>query len=150
MSSQSGNHQTPDDGTAENTFALRADLLGEPPSSTLANADAFSSPLEPLPSGWALLVVKGGPNAGSRFPLQQPTTSAGRHPGADIFLDDVTVSRHHAEFRLEKGEFRIVDVGGLNGTYVNRESVESAVLANGDEIQLGKFRLVFFTAPTTS
>jgi len=85
----------------------------------------------------------------SRFLLDQPVTSAGRHPGSDIFLDDVTVSRRHAEFRRDNGEFRVVDVGSLNGTYVNRKPVESAVLANGDEIQIGKFRLVFVTRPTT-
>jgi pSer/pThr/pTyr-binding forkhead associated (FHA) protein len=94
-------------------------------------------------------VVKRGPNAGSRFLLHHPITSAGRHPGAEIFLDDVTVSRRHAEFRLENGKFRIVDVGSLNGTYVNREPVDAAELASGDEIQIGKFRVVFFTAPTT-
>ncbi|EUA35508.1 oxoglutarate dehydrogenase inhibitor [Mycobacterium xenopi 3993] len=103
-----------------------------------------------LPAGSALLVVKRGPNAGSRFLLDQPTTSAGRHPDSDIFLDDVTVSRRHAEFRLEGDEFHVVDVGSLNGTYVNREPVDSAVLANGDEVQIGKFRLVFLTGPKPS
>ena len=72
-----------------------------------------------------------------------------RHPNSDIFLDDVTVSRRHAEFRREDGTFRVVDVGSLNGTYVNREPVDSAVLANGDEIRIGKFRLVFLTRPMT-
>ena len=85
-----------------------------------------------MPSGSALLFVKRGPNAGSRFLLDQPVTSAGRHPGSDIFLDDVTVIRRHAEFRREKGEFQVVDIGSLNGTYVNRQPVESAVLASGD------------------
>ncbi|MGE5696705.1 MAG: glycogen accumulation regulator GarA, partial [Candidatus Sericytochromatia bacterium] len=106
--------------------------------------------VEGLPSGSALLVVKRGPNAGSRFLLDQPVTSAGRHPGSDIFLDDITVSRRHAEFRSENGElFLVVDIGSLNGTYVNRQPVESAVLASGDEIQIGKFRLVFLTTTTT-
>ena len=103
-----------------------------------------------MPSGSTVLVVKRGPNAGSRFLLDQPVTSAGRHPNSDIFLDDVTVSRRHAEFRRENDEFRIVDIGSLNGTYVNREPVVSAVLANGDENQIGKFRLVFLTRLTTS
>ena len=84
---------------------------------------------------------------GTRFLLDQAITSAGRHPDSDIFLDDVTVSRRHAEFRLENNEFHVVDVGSLNGTYVNREPVDSAVLANGDEVQIGKFRLVFLTGP---
>jgi pSer/pThr/pTyr-binding forkhead associated (FHA) protein len=74
-------------------------------------------------------------------------TSVGRHPGSDVFLDDVTVSRRHAEFRWENDEFHVVDVGSLNSTYVNREAVDSAVLVNGDEIQIGKFRLTFLTKP---
>jgi hypothetical protein len=100
-----------------------------------------------LPPGMALLVVRRGPNAGARFLLDHDVTTSGRHPDSDIFLDDVTVSRRHAEFRLEGGEFQVVDVGSLNGTYVNREPVDSAVLANGDEVQIGKFRLVFLTGP---
>jgi pSer/pThr/pTyr-binding forkhead associated (FHA) protein len=84
-----------------------------------------------------------GPNVGARFLLDRPVTSAGRHPGSNIFLDDVTVSRRHAEFRVEDGEFWVFDVGSLNGTYVNREPVDSVALAGGDEIQIGKFRLLF-------
>lgn len=91
-----------------------------------------------------------GPNAGSQFLLDQPVTSAGRHPDSDIFLDDVTVSGHHVEFRLENGQFLLVDLDSLNNTYVNHEPVDSAVLVNGDEIQIGKFRLVFLTRPTTA
>src|SRR6266498_1641305 len=106
------------------------------PEPSVAGVDA-------LPGGSALLVVKRGPNAGSRFLLDRDTTSAGRHPDSDIFLDDVTVSRRHAEFRREGGEFVVIDVGSLNGTYVNREPVDQAVLAGGDEVQIGKFRLVF-------
>ena len=101
------------------------------------------SGLEGLPPGSALLVVKRGPNAGARFLLDRPVTSAGRHPGSDIFLDEVTVSRKHAEFRWENDELHVVDLGSLNGTYVNREAVDSAVLVNGHEVQLGKFRLMF-------
>jgi pSer/pThr/pTyr-binding forkhead associated (FHA) protein len=99
--------------------------------------------LEGLPSGSALLIVTRGPNAGSRFLLDQPVTSAGRHPRSGIFLDDITVSRRHAEFQRENDQFRVVDVGSLNGTYVNRQPVGSAVLVNRDEIQIGKFRLIF-------
>jgi len=103
--------------------------------------------VESLPAGSGLLVVKRGPNAGSRFLLDKDVTTVGRHPESDIFLDDVTVSRRHAEFHREGGEFLVVDVGSLNGTYVNREPVDNAVLANGDEVQIGKFRLVFLTGP---
>ena len=105
------------------------------------------SGIDELSNGSALLVIKRGPNAGSRFALNQPVTSVGRHPNSDIFCDDITVTRRHAEFRCQNNQFQVVDVGSLNGTYVNREPVQSAVLANGDEIQIGKFRLLFLTAP---
>ena len=95
----------------------------------------------------AILVVKRGPNAGSRFPLHQSVTSAGRDPRSDIFLDEVTVSRRHAEFRSERGELHVVDIGSLNGTYVNGQLIDSAVLTDGDEIQMGKFRLVLLIQP---
>jgi pSer/pThr/pTyr-binding forkhead associated (FHA) protein len=139
--------QTSDEITGETTSAFPgADFLNEP-DGLPTSAPTARSPAEGLPSGSALLVVKRGPNAGSRFLLDQAVTSVGRHPGSDIFLDDVTVSRRHAEFRWENDEFRIVDVGSLNGTYVNREAADSAVLVNGDEVQMGKFRLTFLTKP---
>lgn len=140
--------QTSEDVTGADTFAFRADLINEQHASA-AGADGTLSGLEEIPTGSALLVVKRGPNAGSRFLLDEPVTSAGRHPGSDIFLDDVTVSRRHAEFRLDNGGFQVVDVASLNGIYVNREPVESAVLANGDEVQIGKFRLLFLAGSTT-
>ena len=130
---------------AEQTSVFRADFLKEADESAAPVREVSYSGVESLPSGSALLVVKRGPNAGSRFLLDRPTTSAGRHPDSDIFLDDVTVSRRHAEFRKDDDEFQVVDVGSLNGTYVNREPVDSAVLSNGDEVQIGKFRLVFLT-----
>ncbi len=101
--------------------------------------------VEALPQGSALLVVRRGPNSGSRFLLDSEVTTAGRHPQSDIFLDDVTVSRRHVEFRRNHdGGFTVTDVGSLNGTYVNREQIDSVVLSNGDEVQIGKYRLVFF------
>ena len=102
---------------------------------------------EALPAGTALLVVRRGPNAGSRFLLDSDLTTAGRHPESDIFLDDVTVSRRHAEFYRQGGTFTVRDVGSLNGTYVNRERIEESGLNAGDEVQVGKFRLVFLTNP---
>ena len=102
-------------------------------------------PLEGLPPGSALLVVKRGPNAGSRFLLDAEVTTAGRHPESDIFLDDVTVSRRHAEFVREGDGFVVRDVGSLNGTYLNRGRIDAAALAGGDEVQIGKYRLVFLT-----
>lgn len=137
--------------TVETTSVFRADFLSDldtPAGDTVGGGSV--SGVDGLPVGAALLVVKRGPNAGSRFLLDQPTTSAGRHPDSDIFLDDVTVSRRHAEFRVDDGNFQVVDVGSLNGTYVNREPVDAAALANGDEVQIGKFRLVFLTGPKTA
>ncbi|HEX2298225.1 MAG TPA: FHA domain-containing protein [Pseudonocardiaceae bacterium] len=144
MSTNDGPGVPPERGP-EQTSVFRADFLAEPESVETPAPPVTG--VEALPAGSALLVVKRGPNAGSRFLLDQSTTSAGRHPESDIFLDDVTVSRRHAEFRREGGEFVVVDVGSLNGTYVNREPVDTAVLANGDEVQIGKFRLVFLTGP---
>ena len=143
------NDQRADDVAGERTSAFRADFTNEHDAAGTAAAEGQLFGAEALPPGSALLVVKRGPNAGSRFLLDQPTTTAGRHPNSDIFLDDITVSRRHAQFRCVSGEFQVVDVGSLNRTYVNREPVDSAVLANGDEVQLGKFRLVFLTGPTT-
>jgi pSer/pThr/pTyr-binding forkhead associated (FHA) protein len=146
----SGADQVSEEVTVETTSVFRADFLNELDAPATTSGDSSVSGVEGLPLGSALLVVKRGPNAGSRFLLDQPTTSAGRHPDSDIFLDDVTVSRRHAEFRLDGNEFQVVDVGSLNGTYVNREPVDSATLANGDEVQIGKFRLVFLTGPKSS
>jgi hypothetical protein len=101
--------------------------------------------VDSLPPGTGLLIVVRGPNAGSRFLLDDDFTSAGRHPDSDIFLDDVTVSRRHAEFYRQGDRFTVRDVGSLNGTYVNRERIEEAELFGGDEVQIGKFRLLFLT-----
>ncbi|GHH93130.1 hypothetical protein GCM10017779_35870 [Streptomyces capillispiralis] len=103
--------------------------------------------VDALPMGSALLVVRRGPNSGSRFLLDGDLTTAGRHPQSDIFLDDVTVSRRHVEFRRSPdGSFTVADVGSLNGTYVNRERIDQVALSNGDEVQIGKYRLVFYAS----
>jgi pSer/pThr/pTyr-binding forkhead associated (FHA) protein len=102
--------------------------------------------VEALRPGTALLVVLRGPNTGARFLLDDDEVLSGRHPDSDIFLDDVTVSRKHAVFRRTEGRFIVRDVGSLNGTYVNRELVDEAVLTTGDEVQIGKFRLVFYAS----
>jgi pSer/pThr/pTyr-binding forkhead associated (FHA) protein len=100
--------------------------------------------LDELPEGTGMLVVKRGPNAGSKFLLDAPITRAGRHPNSEIFLDDITVSRRHADIVRDGSGYRVRDVGSLNGTYLNRERVEEASIGNGDELQIGKFKLVFF------
>jgi len=99
-----------------------------------------------LPAGSALLIVKRGPSEGSRFLLDIDLTTAGRHPNAEIFLDDVTVSRKHAEFSRSEGQFLVTDLASLNGTYLNGKRVESAPLSDGDEVQVGKFKLTFYSA----
>ncbi len=100
---------------------------------------------EEVEGGRGVLIVKRGPNAGSKFWLDSDVTRIGRHPESDIFLDDITVSRRHAEIRRGADGFALHDVGSLNGTYVNRERVEGAELRSGDEIQIGKFKLVGLT-----
>jgi hypothetical protein len=113
---------------------------------TDAEHEELSVSLEELEADQGVLVVKRGPNAGSTFLLDKDRTSAGRHPSSDIFLDDITVSRRHAEVMREGQRFLVKDVGSLNGTYVNRERVDVAELASGDELQIGKFKLMFFAA----
>ena len=132
----------PGEATGDIGSLLPADLRDEIDTSS-AVAEAAAT----LARGSAMLVVKRGPDVGAKFELNQPVMNAGRHPASDIFLDDITVSRRHAEFHAENGEFRVVDLGSLNGTYLNRAAVDSAVLAHGDVLQVGNFRLVFLTAP---
>ncbi len=109
--------------------------------------DDVTIALDDLPPGVGMMVVKRGPGAGSRFLLDEAVTTAGRHPDSHIFLDDVTVSRRHVEVARVGEGYTVRDVGSLNGTYVNRERIEDAVpLANGDEVQIGRFKLVFLRA----
>lgn len=105
-------------------------------------ADAIAA----LPSGSALLIVRRGPNTGARFLLDSDVTSVGRHPDADIFLDDVTVSRRHAEFLRHGTAFEVKDLGSLNGTYFDGVRIETALLSDGAEVQVGKFRLTFYAS----
>jgi pSer/pThr/pTyr-binding forkhead associated (FHA) protein len=100
--------------------------------------------VDALPVGSALLVVQRGPGAGSRFLLDKDVVTAGRHADSEIFLDDVTVSRRHATFTREGDTFTVADAGSLNGTYVNRDRIDHVVLKDTDEVQIGKYRLVFF------
>ena len=109
--------------------------------------DEFPFPHDELQHGQALLLVKRGPNAGSTFLLESDATTVGRNPESDVFLDDVTVSRAHAVIERREGDaFFVRDIGSLNGTYVNGEQVDETKLASGDEVQIGMFKLMFFTA----
>jgi pSer/pThr/pTyr-binding forkhead associated (FHA) protein len=103
--------------------------------------------IDALPSGSALLVVKRGADIGARFLLDQDVTVAGRHPNADIFLDDVTVSRRHAQFLRHGTSFEVKDLGSMNGTYFDGVRIDSALLDDGAEVQIGKFRLTFYASP---
>ena len=134
----------PDQGlTADSTitFGLSTEKT-ETSDRQLNPVDAAA--VDALPGGHALLVVQKGPGAGSRFLLDTDEVSAGRHPDSEIFLDDVTVSRRHAVFNREGEDFTVSDAGSLNGTYVNRDRIDRVLLKDGDEVQIGKYRLVFF------
>jgi pSer/pThr/pTyr-binding forkhead associated (FHA) protein len=121
----------------------------ETPESGLSTADKTA--IDALPEDSALLVVQRGPNSGARFLLDAERTTAGRRPDSDIFLDDVTVSRKHAEFiRKPGGAFVVRDVGSLNGTYVQRDRIDEIVLRDGDEVQIGKYRMVFHPSPNSA
>src|SRR5918994_2366923 len=96
-----------------------------------------------LEGGRAVLIVKRGPNAGSKFFLDTDSTTIGRHPDSDIFLDDITVSRRHAVIRHDRDGYEVSDAGSLNGTYVNHERVETSPLRHLDELQVGRFVLLF-------
>lgn len=125
-------------GEEETTVTLAADEgAGE------AGEVELSVTVSELPRGTGMLVVKRGPNAGSRFMLDDGVTHVGRHPESDIFLDDITVSRRHAEFERRENGYVVRDVGSLNGTYLNRERIDEAQLSSGDEVQIGKFKLVY-------
>ena len=127
------------------TFGHDSDLSFVPFGSELADAELEA--IEALPTGAALLLVRSGPTAGARYLLDTDVTTVGRHPEADIFFDDVTVSRRHAEITRSGSSFELVDQRSLNGTYVNGERVDRAVLRNGAEVRVGKFRLNFFVSP---
>ncbi len=139
------NEQSP--ASDETTGSLSHGFHADDVETSTAVADGALEDMGALPRGVGMLVVKRGPNAGSHFCLDRPVMSAGRHPASEIFLDDITVSRRHAEFRRERGKFHVVDLASLNQTYLNRTPIDSAVLASGDEIQIGNFRLIFMAGP---
>jgi pSer/pThr/pTyr-binding forkhead associated (FHA) protein len=141
-------HRNPDDAhfcaNCGNPLQEDTTIGFNPISAEEDTGEVRALPESELEPGQALLVVQRGPNAGSKFLVDKDATTAGRHPESDIFLDDVTVSRRHAEFRRVDDRFYVHDVGSLNGTYVNRQRVEETELASGDELQIGKFKLTFF------
>lgn len=117
---------------------------GEATESHDVEADEEPEPRVDDVGDGAAFVVHRGPKAGSRYALDEPVITVGRDADSTIFLDDVTVSRRHAEVRTAPdGTHRVTDVGSLNGTYVNRDRVEEAVLSDGDVVQIGRFKLVY-------
>jgi pSer/pThr/pTyr-binding forkhead associated (FHA) protein len=136
--------ESPAETTATITFGAPGKEAEHREERSLNDADAAA--VDALPAGSALLVVQRGPSAGSRFLLDTDVVAAGRHPDSEIFLDDVTVSRRHAEFRRGPEGFSVADVGSLNGTYVNRDRIDEVTLQGGDEVQIGKYRLVYFAS----
>ncbi len=128
----------PEEPTAAIPIVPAPTDTGETDRSHLAEREGFGE-------AEGILLVDSGPKSGSRYALDQDTISAGRHPESDIFLDDVTVSRRHVEITRDNGNYRARDVGSLNGTYVNKELVDEGVeLSDGDELQIGRFKLLFF------
>jgi pSer/pThr/pTyr-binding forkhead associated (FHA) protein len=136
--------ESPGETTATITFGAPTKDPEHREERSLNDSDAAA--VDALPPGSALLVVQRGPSAGSRFLLDTDVVTAGRHPDSEIFLDDVTVSRRHAEFRRTPEGFSVADVGSLNGTYVNRDRIDGVALQGGDEVQIGKYRLVYFAS----
>ena len=151
-----GNVQEPEHGVSHPpafgpdttlTLGTVAPQEGAEPAAEPRLTAADEAAVNALPGGSALLIVQRGPNAGARFLLDGERTTAGRRPDSDIFLDDVTVSRRHAEFVHRGPHYVVRDVGSLNGTYVQRDRIDEAVLRDGDEVQIGKYRMVFHPSP---
>ena len=128
---------SPLDGEEDTTVSL--DLLED----RRALEQELGDLLDQLPEGVGMLVVRRGPNAGSTYVLDNESTTIGRHPKSDIFLDDVTVSRRHATVRRGADGYELADVGSLNGTYLDHERIDSAPLRDMHEVQVGRFVLTF-------
>ncbi|REF31232.1 FHA domain-containing protein [Calidifontibacter indicus] len=144
-----GTDQPGGDATARFTIGSDAVVPAEF-SGELRLSQSDQAMVDALRPGTALLIAMRGPNSGARFLLDDEEIGSGRHTDSDIFLDDVTVSRRHAVFRRRQQGYSVVDVGSLNGTYVNGAITDAAELHSGDEVQIGKFRFVYFAAPAGS
>lgn len=116
----------------------------DPMQDAVGVEDNVQIDLAQIETGTGVLVVRSGDRSGERFLLRSGSVDVGRHPDSAICLDDVTVSRRHALIEIGDGEYRIQDMGSLNGTYINQNRIESGLLRHGDELQIGKYRMVFF------
>lgn len=129
------------DHPQQHTIVLpKSDPLQDSPGSQ----DNVSIVLADIAPGTGVLVIRSGDREGERFVLRGERADIGRHPDSAICLEDVTVSRRHAEIVHESGDYRVFDRGSLNGSYINQERVDEGALRHGDELQIGKFRMVFF------
>jgi len=146
-------HRNPPDSTFCSSCGSPLDRLDDrtitltaidPLQDAVGNEDDLVIPVGELAKDRGVLIVRAGSQAGDRFTLDDDITRLGRHPDSEISLDDITVSRRHAEVQRTAEGYVVADAGSLNGTYVNQERVERAALRHGDELQIGKFRLVFF------
>ena len=147
---ENGSHEGSRSPSTNETSAFSAPLLDHVAAHALDLTPEEQEAIDALPSGSALLLVRRGPGLGSRFLLDRDVSVAGRHPNSDIFLDDVTVSRRHSEFRRTPGGFEMRDLGSLNGTFVEGERHDAVALEDGNEILVGKFHLTFFASRADS
>ena len=144
-------HRNPDDARFCSSCGAPLGAAGDDDNATLTlsaveaadSEDELEHYLDGLAPGVGLLVVRHGPETGSSYRLELPSTAIGRHPDSDVFLDDITVSRRHVVIDRSDDGYTMRDVGSLNGTYVNRERVDEARLKYGDEVQIGRYRLSF-------
>src|SRR4051812_44537696 len=151
--SENGQDQVPERVGEPTTMRFQG--IGEPPVDPLAEAPAHLSgadqaTVDALRAGTALLVVLRGPNTRARFLLDAVDVSSGRHPDSAIFLDDVTDSRKHASFRRGGDRFLVRDGRSHNGPYVNRARIDEGALKPGEEVQIGRFRLVYYAGTGTA
>lgn len=138
----------PSAGPETTSIQIVSDILSQAAGHRLS--DEEQAAVDALPPNTALLVQVDSHGRGSRFLLNTDQVTAGRHPKADVFLDDVTVSRRHAGFLRRENTFELVDDNSLNGTYVNNDRVDSVLLHNGDQVRLGKFCFVFYRSARTA
>jgi hypothetical protein len=129
----------------KHTYAFPVHLVGELEAPAAVGVTPETAVGSESKNSHARLLIMRGPQAGTQYLLEKSVTSAGRSPDCDIYLDDATVSRRHVEFRVQNGGVKLVDLDSLNQTYVNQDAVNSVILTDGDEIQIGKFRLVFLS-----
>ena len=146
MSGNNDNQPARQDPATQQFTGVGSSLPADLPDSDYHLTRDEQATVDALNPGTALLIVLRGPNTGARFLLDDAEVTTGRGPESDIFLDDVTVSRKHAVFSRDGQGFGVRDVGSLNGTYGNKERIDQAALRTGDEVQIGKFRLVYYAS----